>query len=296
MDGLHLIQNTEKPVGILGVRREIGPILQRMDVAKTERTGLARFHSGTLSGRQVVAVEIGVGKVNAAAATQSLVDRYCPCCAIFTGSAGALSPNLRVGDLVIAGAAAIHDTGIHRTTGFTPIGFMTLNDKEDHDCALRMYADAELVTLAQRVAGELDWSPDPSGHTVQVYVGTVVTGDQIVLSAEKKNWLLETFGALIVEMEGAAFAHVASANALPWLLIRSVSDYSDHSLDFAFELWLEYVDAPQSAKARIGRASDRLGYMLRHPQAMRRAKQMDENLAHAAENAARLTEAIVRTL
>ena len=290
MNGSHEI------IAVLGVRKEITPILQRMDVTETERTGMARYHSGTLRDRPVVAVEMGVGKVSAAAATQSLIDRYHPRCAIFTGSAGALASDLDVGDLVIADRVAVHDIGAHRAAGFIPTGFMTLNDREDHTYAHRMYADAGLVALAHRVAEEMNWPPAPGGRTLQVRVGTVATGDQVILSGEKKDWLLDTFGALVVEMEGAAFAQVASANVLPWLLIRSVSDHANHHFDFAFELWQEYVDAPQTAKARIGRAIDRLAYMLRDPQSMLRAKRLLDNLAYAAGNAARLTESVVEAL
>ncbi len=288
--------NRDGTIGVLGVRREIVPFLKRMDVSMTEQAGLARFHEGTLGERRVVAVELGIGKVNAAAATQSLIDRYRPCCAVFTGTAGALWPEISIGDLIIASSVAVHDVGVHRGTGFTPTGFMTLNDKGDHTYAHKVYADSGLVALAHRAAEQLDWPPSPGGRAVQVHVGTVVTGDQIILSQEKKNWLCEAFGALATEMEGAAFAQVASANALPWLLIRSVSDHADHQSDFLFELWQEYVDDPQSVKARIGRALQRLTYMVREPQATLRAKHLLDNLDYAAANAARLTEAIVKAL
>ncbi len=97
-------------------------------------------------------------------------------------------------------------------------------------------------------------------------------------------------------MEGAAFAQVASANEVPWLLIRSVSDHADHHFDFAFELWQEYVDDPQTTRARIGRARDRLAYMMRDPQAVFRARRLLDNISYAAGNAARVTEAIVKAL
>ena len=290
------MKSRDEIIGVLGVRREISPFLKRMDVVATERTGLARFHEGTLDGRSVVAVELGIGKVNAAAATQSLIERCRPCCVVFTGTAGALSPELNVGDLIIAKSVAVHDAGVHRGSSFNPTGFMILNDHGDQTFAHQMYADAQLIALAHRVAEQLDWPPSPGGRTVRVHVGTVVTGDQVILSQEKKSWLREAFGALVVEMEGSAFAQVASANGLPWLLIRTVSDYADHQSDFFFELWQEYVDDPQSTKARIGRALQRLAYMLREPQAMLRAKHLLADLDHAAENAARLTEAVVKAL
>ena len=287
---------TDDPVGIMGVRKEITPILQSMDTTKTERTGLGRFHSGTMHGKRVVSVEMGVGKVNAAAVTQSLIDRYHPSHLFFTGSAGGLSPDLDVGDVIIASEVAVHDVGAHRHEDFVPTGFMGLDEGEDQYFAHRMYASSELVDLARRTAEGLDGLQDRRGQPLRVRVGTVVTGDQVILSVKKKDWLSDRFDALAVEMEGAAFAQVASANDVPWLLIRSVSDHADHHFDFAFELWQEYVDDPQTTRARIGRATDRLAYMMRDPQAVLRARRLLDNISYAAGNAARLTEAIVEAL
>ena len=288
--------SSDKLIGIVGVRREITPILQRMEQTEMERTGLARFHRGRLHGKRVVAAEVGVGKVNAAAATQSLIDRYQPRCLLFTGSAGALSPALAVGDVVIADCVTVHDVGAHRADGFSPVGFMLLSDDGDQDLAHRICAPPELVALAQCAAAAIDWGLTREHRPLQVHVGSVVTGDQVIVSADKKDWLVETFGALVVEMEGAAFAQVAWANGLPWLLIRSVSDHANHHFDFAFELWQDYIDDPQTTRARIARARNRLGYILRDPQSMIRAKRFLDNMAYAAGNAARLTAAVVEAL
>jgi len=288
--------SSENLIGIVGVRREIAPILQRMAETETERSGLARFHRGWLHDKRVVAVEIGVGKVNAAAATQSLIDRYRPACLLFTGSAGGLSPKVAVGDIVIADCVTVHDVGAHRTGGFSPTGFMLLSDDGDQSLAHRICAPAEMVALAQRIAGTIEWGLGQQDQPLQIHVGPVVTGDQVIVSADKKDWLAMTFEALVVEMEGAAFAQVAWANGLPWLLIRSVSDHANHHFDFAFELWQDYIDDPQTTRSRIARARDRLAYLVRDPHAVVRAKRFLDNMAYAAGNAARLTEAVVQAL
>ena len=297
--GVELIEShslSEKLIGVVGVRREITPILQRMTETETERTGLARFHRGRMHGHALVAVEIGVGKVNAAAATQSLIDRYRPTCLLFTGSAGGLSPDVSVGDVIIADCVTVHDVGAHRSGGFSPTGFMLLSDDGDQNLAHRICAPAELVALAERVADTIDWGLGQDNRPLQIHVGPVVTGDQVIVSADKKEWLTTTFEALVVEMEGSAFAQVAWANELPWLLIRSVSDHANHHFDFAFELWQDYIDDPQTTRSRLARARDRLAYMVKDPQAMIRAKRFLDNMAYAAGNAARLTEAVILAL
>ncbi len=71
-----------------------------------------------------------------------------------------------------------------------------------------------------------------------VFEGRVVSGDQFVSDSDKKNWLSETFGGFCTEMEGAAIAHTAYLNQIPFLIIRAISDKADNSasMDYpAFE-------------------------------------------------------------
>jgi adenosylhomocysteine nucleosidase len=52
----------------------------------------------------------------------------------------------------------------------------------------------------------------------------VLTGDQAIVSAEKRRWLWETFGADCVDMESAAVAQVCDLNGVPWVIVRAISD------------------------------------------------------------------------
>ena len=56
-----------------------------------------------------------------------------------------------------------------------------------------------------------------------------MTGDQFISSKEKKAWLTETFGGFCAEMEGAAIAHAAYLNHIPFLIVRAISDKADDS-------------------------------------------------------------------
>ena len=62
--------------------------------------------------------------------------------------------------------------------------------------------------------------------------GIVASGDQFVASAEKRNFIRDTFGALCCEMEGAAVGQVAYAAGVPFLVLRALSDDANgHSPD-----------------------------------------------------------------
>jgi adenosylhomocysteine nucleosidase len=274
-----------------------------MEITDMGRVGPASILSGTLQSlsgglraHEVVSAEIGIGKVNAAAATQALIDTYHPSHLLFSGSAGSLSPALNVGDVILADAVAVHDAGAWRDAGFTPGGYMLLNEKGRHTSARSLSPSAEMLEVARRAASRIEWPARSGEAPVRVHTGTVVTGDQVILSAEKKRWLRETFDALAVEMEGSAFAQIAMENDVPWLLVRAVSDQADHEADFPFELWQDYLDDEQTARAKWERTRNRVGYVLANPAAPIRAKRFFSDLSFAAANAARLVEAVVAAL
>ena len=60
-------------------------------------------------GNRIVIAKSGVGKVNAAAATQKLIDTYKPDRIINTGVAGGVANDIELGEIVIASKLAYHD-------------------------------------------------------------------------------------------------------------------------------------------------------------------------------------------
>ena len=73
-------------IGIIGAMdEEVEQIVDVMQVLKEETKAAMIFKSGKLSGKDIVVVRSGIGKVNAAICTQILVDdfvgdRYCGYC------------------------------------------------------------------------------------------------------------------------------------------------------------------------------------------------------------------------
>jgi len=62
-----------------------------------------------------------------------------------------------------------------------------------------------------------------------------VSGDCFVNDGNKAKQLREDFGAFCTEMEGAAIAHVAVVNKIPFAVIRTASDFADENADISFE-------------------------------------------------------------
>ena len=54
--------------------------------------------------------------------------------------------------------------------------------------------------------------------------GSGVSGSAFIDNAAFRTWAFETFGARVLDMESAAVAHVAYANDVPFLAVRSLAD------------------------------------------------------------------------
>ena len=191
----------------------------RMSVtARTTRAGM-EFFEGTLGGVPVVIVRCGIGKVNAAICVQILADMFQVTHVINTGVAGSLNAALDIGDIVISRDVIHHDMDV-RVFGY-PLGQVPQLD------TLAFPGDETLIRLAMDSCEEAN----PGLHTA---VGRIVSGDQFISDKEIKNRLITEFHADCTEMEGAAIAHAAYLNGLPFVIIRAISDKADDSAEMDY--------------------------------------------------------------
>jgi len=200
---------------------EIKLYLERCDLLRsTQRAGLT-FHEAEWHGHQLVLVRAGVGKVNAAFCTQILIQAFGVDSVICTGSAGALSPDLDIGDIVLATDCVQHDVVVDFLG--LPRGHIPFTDHRffDTDPVLRRHARA--VDL-----------PD---HTL--VEGRVLTGDTFVEEEAYRSEIREDLDGDCVEMEGAAVGQVCTMNDVPYLVVRAISDRADGTSDVDFDAFLE---------------------------------------------------------
>jgi adenosylhomocysteine nucleosidase len=247
---------------------------------------MATFYQGSYLGRKVVLAKMAMGKVNAAMAAQVLIDWFDASPLILSGTAGAVAPGVEVGDVVIGAKVIPHDAGVYLGEGFKFCGAVASDGRGRRGWVKAFQAEPHLVQAALSTGENLTWPRESRKCTPVVRVGTIVTGDQVIFSQEKKEWLHETFEALAVEMEGAAVAQVAAANGRPWLLVRAISDQADASTGFDFTLLLDYLDDSQSPWDRIQSRGRKLCYLLSNLSIILRQMRMRRDARLAAENAA----------
>ncbi len=203
-------------LGIIGAMDiEIAALKDRMTELVTHNRSGMTFYEGRLCGLDVAVVQCGVGKVNAAMCTQALCDCFGVTHVINTGVAGSLCKNLDIGDLVISEDAMYHDFDCSVINPNYAIGQVP-------GMAVRAFpADPALAQLALSVALE-----ENDGHA---RIGRVASGDQFVCNKAQKDAIVKNTGALCTEMEGAAIAHTAWRNGVPFVVIRAISDKADDS-------------------------------------------------------------------
>ncbi len=153
-----------------------------------------------INNANVICVNCGIGKVNAATAATHLVDIGCDFILNF-GLSGGISA-VKLGEIVLPDRFLEHDFDL------TGIGYKPCEKPS------QTYIYNVSETLLQKAEKAI-------GLTEH---GTAVCGDKFICSADDRNFLRETFGATTCDMETAAIASVCYMANIPFLSLRRVSD------------------------------------------------------------------------
>jgi adenosylhomocysteine nucleosidase len=205
-------------IGIIGaMAEEIELLHEHVNIASQVTKAGITYYEGNLHGKSVIYCKSGVGKVNAAVCTQILIDLGADC-VLFTGVAGAVDPQLNIGDIVVSTSCVQHDMDC------SPLGFargtIPFHPRSEFP------ADEILIGLASAASERLF-----SGSSLK---GKVLSGDQFIASRETVKLLHETLQGACAEMEGASVAQVCDMNETPFVIIRSMSDKADGSAHVNF--------------------------------------------------------------
>lgn len=207
-------------IGIIGAMdEEVSKLKEVLGDVTVDTVAGMNFFKGTYEGKEVVVVRSGIGKVNAGICTQILADKYQVEAIINTGIAGSLKNEINIGDIVLSVDAIQHDMEAV-SFGYAP-GVIPRMETSTFK------GDAKLIELAKEACAEA--CPE-----IGVHEGRVLTGDQFISDKAVKNRLIETFDGSCCEMEGAAIAHAAYLNNIPFLIIRAISDKADDSANMDY--------------------------------------------------------------
>lgn len=206
-------------LGIIGAMRiEVETLLDKMENVTMTKHAWSEYYEGTLEGLDVVVVQCGVGKVNAAMCAQILCSCYGVTHLVNTGIAGSLCADLDIGDLVVSRDAMYHD--------FDCNAFGYPSGKVPGMDVIAFPADETMMGYAFAAAEAVN-----PGHT---RIGRVASGDQFVAEKALKEKIIATTQGLCTEMEGAAIAQTAYRNGIPFVILRAISDKADDSAEMDY--------------------------------------------------------------
>lgn len=210
-----------KTIAIIGaMREEITPLLdyigdyEALDYAKNT------YYKAKYSGYNLVIGYSKIGKIHAAITASTMILKFNADCVLFTGVAGGIADELRVGDLVLATSICQYDVDI--SAFGHPLGFIP-------ESSVYINSDETLNSIARKVA---------IANNIRLKEGIIASGDSFIFSSEKKKWILNNFNAIAVEMEGASIAVSANSFNVPFCVIRSISDTADENADVSFDEFL----------------------------------------------------------
>lgn len=205
-------------IGIIcASENEMAPFLDDFQERSVVEKAMLKIHIGIIDANDVMLLYCGVCKVNAAIATQIIIDEFKVDAIINAGVAGGMDSRLRIFDTVISTEVAYHDVDTGILTKYHP--WMK---------SAFFAADEKLLKTARDVAERIQTKE-------KVYFGRMVTGEAFI-SDDGRQEIIDAFDPLSVDMETGSIAHVCYANSVPFLAIRSITDTADHSGSGFFEM------------------------------------------------------------
>lgn len=227
------MNNKNKTIGIIGAMKiEVEKLKEVITVEKIEEISGIEFAVGTVYGKNVIIAVSGVGKVNAAVCTQTMILKYNPYAIINIGVAGGDDRAVSKGDVVIGESLIQHDFDT------SPVGdpkcFISGIDLVNIPC------DEEIADFIFNSANAIEG--------INVYKGVIATGDKFMNDANEVYGIADGFKALAFDMESASIGQVCHINKVKLGIIRSISDSG--SGDSAEE-YFEFVEKSANISIKV---------------------------------------------
>lgn len=209
-------------LGVIGALRvEIDGLLNLMSDKTEVKAGNFTFTKGYVSGKEIVVMYCGVGKVFSSTAAALMIEKFNVTSMINIGVAGGIKPLVQ-GDIVLSDKAVQHDY-MATADGLLP-GQVQGFDSPYFAC------DSEMVSnLSKAIAA--------AGY--ECNIGTIASGDQFINSSGKIAELKDLFDPKAVDMESAAIAQVCAYQNVKFVAMRAISDNGDEEAVLSFYDFVE---------------------------------------------------------
>lgn len=179
------------------------PLLNKM--LPIEECNGFKFYKGSIGRHEIVAMQCGIGKVNAAIGTLTLIDHYNPHLVINTGVAGGADISMNVLDMLVADNISYHDVWCGPETEYGAAAGL----------GVYMQAYKPIIEVCQKLFN--------GNKTVRF--GLLCSGDRFICTEDEVREIKNHFPeALAADMESGAIAQVCTLKNVPFNVIRVISD------------------------------------------------------------------------
>ncbi len=187
---------------IVSMEKEMNILLHLIANPTTITLNDFNFHRGIIGGHDIIAMKCGIGKVNAAIGTLTMIDNFHPALIINTGVAGGAGGGAGILDVVIGEKVAYHDTYCGPGTEWGEAAGCPR-----YFCPPQALLDMELI------------------NEIGAKKGLICSGDIFVSRPEELARIKEIHPEVMaVDMESAAIAQVCHVKGVPFISIRVISD------------------------------------------------------------------------
>jgi adenosylhomocysteine nucleosidase len=231
---------------------EIDGIIDLLASKKQQTIGMRTYFSGEINGVETTVVFSGWGKVAATATASVLILEFGVTEIIFTGVAGAIHPELTVGDIVLGKRLIQHDMDARPMIKQYEIPLLNKMFFETDNLRLAIATKAIKQLLVNRNLQEtipLHILDEFNISNPNFLLGDIASGDKFFSDNEQKNLLhCQLPSVLCVEMEGAAVAQTCFEHQIPFTVIRVISDTADDTSPVDFALFTQKVASVYSTQ------------------------------------------------
>lgn len=184
---------------------------------KSHKEKIGRLDTHRFPEINVTLARGGHGKTQFGIQTQHLLDHAKFNLVICAGAAGALAPEVKIGDVIIATSTLEHD----------------YNNKFSSRPKPRFAGDIKSIEQIKAL--------DLSDANFEVHFGIMAGGDEDVIDIQRGKELRELWEALAVAWEGVGGARASAFSDIPYLEIRGATDTANHEAPVVFYINLKIV-------------------------------------------------------
>lgn len=214
---------------IVAMQSEFELVSNILENAEAREIEGAKALVGELSGKQIILLKSGIGKVNAAMQVTSLIAEMHPDYIINSGVAGGIGEGMHQGDIVVGTECCYHDVWCGEGEWGQVQGY-----------PLKFSASFELVNAMKAFNSQL------STLNSQLVFGLICTGDQFISDLATLQGIKKNFpDGKAVDMESTAIAQVCYAKQVPFMSLRIVSDTPGMEKDNTTQYLDFFAEAPK---------------------------------------------------